>query len=236
MTSDHVIPYLCASHPTWSNPTVQEHTEHFRTPQVPLLNSFRAVLQEMFLSFYIYFSGSFNSALAEPTGPGSTLIPRKSHTQSLCPGPIGDAGACCRIQLQVGLHSLCWAWPGQIAGIRKCLCSQHTCRMGEAAVPRLSFSAPKCWVRSEAGSILSPVPQMCKLSFPLVTPIYFILFGGLSQHKKSSWNLASSGVWFTKLGPEGGIAFEVLFRLLKEMPKDVFFMLSWLLLLMSIPA
>lgn len=112
MTSDHVIPYLWASHPTWSNPTVQELTEHFRTPQVPLLNSFRAVLQEMFLSFYIYFRGSFNSALAEPTGPGSALIPRKSHTQSLCPGPIGDTGACCRIQLQIGLHSLCWAWTG----------------------------------------------------------------------------------------------------------------------------
>ena len=170
MTSGRVVPNLWASYLTWSNPTVQEHIEHFRTPQVPLLNSFRAVLGEMFLHFYICFRGSFNSALAGQAGPGSALIPRESHTQSLCPGPSGDAGACCRIQLQVGLHSLCWAWMGQIAGIRKRLCSQHTCRMGEAAVPRLSFSTPKCSVRSKAGSILPSVPQMCELSFPLVTP------------------------------------------------------------------
>lgn len=47
--------------------------------------------------------------------------------------------------------------------------------MGEATVPTLSFSTPKCQVRSDTGSILPLVPQMHMLLF-LPTTAHRIAF------------------------------------------------------------
>lgn len=120
------------------------------------------------------FRGPFNSAVEGLTGEAALLfLGRAMMTQSLLPGPWRSWEPVCRIRLQLGLHSLCCAWAGQIAETRKWLWSQHTCRMGEATVPTLSFSTPKCQAKSETDSILPWVPHMCVRLFLLATSNVF---------------------------------------------------------------
>ena len=93
-----------------------------------------------------------------------------------------------RIRLQAG--STACAGPGQdrLPGYRN----------GSAAnmlavcerLPRqgcLSFSAPKCWAKSEASSILPSVLQMGKLLFPLATPsVVHSLWRSVSASRRKS--------------------------------------------------
>lgn len=122
---------------------------------------------------------------------------------------------------------------GQIAGTRKRLGSQHTCRMGKVTVPALSCSTPKCQVRRETNSMLPSAPWMPAL-----------LFLPPTAHRPQSFPtrvLAQKAGIFRGLIYKVGIGrcngFRGFVQIVKrDAKRRLFFMFSWLHLLMSIPA
>lgn len=154
------------------------------------------------------FRGPFNSALRGLIGEETLLFPEDPWHSPPSWVPVLAWWPVCRIGFQVGLHSLCCSWAGQIAEIRKWLWSQHTCRMGAATVPTLSFSTAKCQARSETLTAFFPLCLRCAcVCFYWQHPASFFLLGGAPRKRRKDkrnleiWHIQGSNLqsWDQKM-------------------------------------